>query len=342
VKRGEWATNPGVSMRVSTWEAGKDVRTFLHGRRFSRRLIRRLAVAGSVRVDGLSWTSAERPLFLRAGQRVDVAFPPPSERHADPVSGSLAVAYEDEDVLVVDKPPGLLAHPLPWERGDNLLGRVYAYLLSTRGPQWYPHLVHRLDRPTSGLVLVALHPWAKHVLSRFLAAGRIRRTYASLLAGDLPIDAGMIEAPIRRRADSLFLREIHPEGRTAQTYFKVVKRCRQATWVQALLGSGRTHQIRVHFAAWGYPVLGDDLYGTKGYMPKDAGQGDGDMEWIVGGEERVGLDQRRRIALHAEVLRFPSLCRGEERMIVSPVPSDFRVLWERACVQSVLSGEGDR
>lgn len=252
---------PGVSFRVSAWEAGKDVRAFLRGRGFSRRLVRQLAETGGVRVDDRPWTPGGRPFVLASGQRVEVVFPPPPERRVEPVSRPVTVAYEDADVLVVDKPPGLLVHPLPWERGDSLLARVYAYLVSTRGPAWYPHLVHRLDRPTSGLVLVALHPWAKYALSRALAAGRVRRVYAALLAGDLPADAGTIEGGIRRREDSLLVREVHPQGRPAQTSFRVVRRCGRATWVRAVLGSGRTHQIRVHFSSLGHPVLGDSLYG---------------------------------------------------------------------------------
>ncbi|MBT9253317.1 MAG: RluA family pseudouridine synthase [Brockia lithotrophica] len=336
MNRGGWADVPGVSLRVVTWEAGKDVRAFLRGRGFSRRLVRQLAEAGSVRVDGLPWTPGGRPFLLSAGQRVDVAFPPPPERHVEPVSGPLAVAYEDEDILVVDKPPGLLVHPLPWERGGSLLGRVYAYLLSTRGPSWYPHLVHRLDRPTSGLVLVALHPWAKHALSRALAAGRVRRGYAALLTGDLPADAGTIEGGIRRRADSLLLREVHPQGRAAQTSFKVVRRCGRATWVRAILGSGRTHQIRVHFSSLGYPVVGDGLYGGR----EEVGENRTAPDEFGDEASKAEPPVLRRIALHAEVLRFPDLRGRGERAVVSPVPGDLRAIWEEICGRGPAAGEG--
>ena len=327
---------PGVSFRVTAWETGKDVRAFLRGRGFSRRLVRQLAEMGGVRVDGRPWTPGGRPLVLASGQRVEVVFPLPPERRVEPVSRPVTVAYEDADVLVVDKLPGLLVHPLPWERGDSLLSRVYAYLLSTRGPAWYPHLVHRLDRPTSGLVLVALHPWAKYALSRALVAGRVRRVYAALLAGDLPADAGTIEEGICRREDSLLVREVHPQGRPAKTSFRVVRRCGRATWVRAILGSGRTHQIRVHFSSLGHPVLGDSLYGG------------GDK----GGENRLVLEDLRgegsgtrtsesfRIALHAEILRFPDLRGRGEHAVVSPVPGDLRTLWEEICGTGSMPGEG--
>lgn len=202
---------------------------------------------------------------------------------------AVSVVFEDEDLLVFDKPAGMPVHPSLNHRTDTL-GNAFA--------AHYPELtfrpVHRLDRNTSGLTAVAKHPVAAANLH-----GRICKTYLALACGALP-ESGTITAPIGRVPDSLIQRCVSPDGKPAVTHYKVIQKCGKYTLIQLCLETGRTHQIRVHMAYIGCPLAGDDLYG-------------GDCTGIF------------RHALHCSSFRYTDM-QGRQHCISSPLPEDMQQL----------------
>ncbi|MBO8140815.1 MAG: RluA family pseudouridine synthase [Firmicutes bacterium] len=282
----------------------------------SRTLLRRLKRDGAVHLNG-------RPVPLRepvrSGDRVAVFLPEglASRVRAEPVP--LSVVYEDAHVLVLDKPAGLLTHPARAEVSGTLANGVAQYLVS-RGDPPFVAPVNRLDRNTSGLVVFARHPHAHHMLSTQLARGLLRRTYLAVVEGVVKNDNGVVDAPIRRVPGETSRREVGPGGQPAVTRYRVLARTRPgrrgseplepdsretglaATILEVNLETGRTHQIRVHLAHLGHPLLGDGLYGKT----------------IPGVAERQ--------ALHAARVEFPHPADGRRMRFESPLPADLAEL----------------
>ncbi|MCE5285725.1 MAG: RluA family pseudouridine synthase [Pelosinus sp.] len=176
-----------------------------------------------------------------------------------PVDLSIDICYEDDYLLVINKPAGMLVHPTTKEMNNTLANAVMHYY-QVNNIRCGFHPVHRLDRNTSGLVLIAKTPYIQHMLSHDHIK-KIRRIYYALVAGILPAPSGIIEAPIGRHPESIIERIVTPEGKNAITHYQVCKTIGQVSLVQLELETGRTHQIRVHLAYIGHPLLGDDLYG---------------------------------------------------------------------------------
>jgi 23S rRNA pseudouridine1911/1915/1917 synthase len=243
--------------------AGRRLDQFLAAQlpEFSRAQLQHFISAASVRVDGKPAKPSER---LRAGQSVEIAVPPPAPAGIVPREMPLSIVYESSDFIVVDKPAGLVVHPAPGHADDTLANALMARFPGLAvGQALRPGIVHRLDKGTSGLMVVALTDTAYRFLAAGMAAREIHKGYLALVHGDLEHDHGTIEAPIGRDRRDRQRMGIVPGGREARTHFRVLERFGGFTLLKLVLETGRTHQIRVHLQGIGHPVVGDEVYGRK-------------------------------------------------------------------------------
>jgi 23S rRNA pseudouridine1911/1915/1917 synthase len=228
----------------------------------SRARLQQLIDDGQVRVGGRVLKPAYR---LRGGETVDVEVPPAPPPLLEPEPIALSVVYEDDDVLIVDKPAGMVVHPGAGHARGTLASAVLAHAPATAGVGGArrPGIVHRLDKGTSGLLVLAKTAAAYDSLTRQLAARIVTRVYLSVVAGRVRRPEGVIDAPIGRDPRDRVRMAIRPAGagKRAVTRYRVLERFAQWTYVEARLETGRTHQIRVHMASLGHPVIGDDVYG---------------------------------------------------------------------------------
>ncbi len=170
----------------------------------------------------------------------------------------LKIVFEDDALLVLEKPPGILVHPSSLSSEETIANGVSHYFKMSN-PYWHFHPVHRLDRNTSGLLVVAKSPHVQHKLTQENFV--IKRKYWALVAGRISPQEGKIDLPIARHPDSIILRQVSPEGQAALTLYRTLQQTADFSWLEIELRTGRTHQIRVHLSAIGHPLLGDDLYG---------------------------------------------------------------------------------
>ena len=223
--------------------------------------------AGLIR-DGwvtLNGTTAKPSALVRAGDAVEVTVPPPVPLDVVPQYMPLEIVYQDEHLLVVDKPAGLTVHPAPGHPDRTLVNALLALIpdLKGIGGALRPGIVHRLDKDTSGLMVVAKSDVAHASLSAQLKERRVRKTYLALVVGAPKRDTGDIDAPIDRSPRNRKKMAIVDGGREAQTHWQVVERYEGYTLVEAHPVTGRTHQIRVHLASIGLPLVGDATYGKR-------------------------------------------------------------------------------
>jgi 23S rRNA pseudouridine1911/1915/1917 synthase len=260
--------------------------------------------AGRVEVNG---RAAGKSLKLKEGDLVRVAVPPRRASRLVPEARPLAIVYEDDALLVLDKPAGMVVHPAPgnWSGTlvNALLGRGGG--LSTEGEPERAGMVHRLDKETSGLLVVAKTDRAHRLLSAAIAARRVVRRYAVMTWGHLTSDALTIDKPIARDPRDRKRMAIVNKGRPAKTDLIRLARFDAGDLLRAHLHSGRTHQIRVHLASIGHPVMGDDVYGGGG------------------GRRVAGLPPKRHF-LHAAWLAFNHPMTGKPLDFRSPLPEDLR------------------
>jgi 23S rRNA pseudouridine1911/1915/1917 synthase len=271
-----------------------------------------LIATGCVMVNGIAERASYHP---SEGDRVIVQIAPPTARPVAAEDIPLVLAYEDDDVLVVDKPAGMVVHPAPGNWSGTLVNALKGRggPLSVLGGDEREGIVHRLDKETSGLLLVAKTDRAHRILGAAMARREIVRRYAALSWGHLDEDAVTVDKPIARDPRDRKRMAIVSTGRAARTDFVRLARFDVADLLRAHLHTGRTHQIRVHLSSIGHPVVGDDTYGGGG------------------GRKLVSLPPKRHF-LHAAWLRFKHPATGAMVDLRSELPSDL--------VRSIVSAAG--
>jgi 23S rRNA pseudouridine1911/1915/1917 synthase len=286
----------------------------------SRTQVARLVAAGGIDVNGAA-ARASRLLIRR--DQVTVRFPehePP--RTIRPSDIPLTIVYEDEHLAVLDKPAGLVVHPAPGHWDDTVVNALVARGTTLAGgAAGRPGIVHRLDRDTSGLMVVAKTDLAHRRLSHAIGARRVKRVYAALAWGHLDASPTVIEAPLARHPVDRKRMSVQAGGRAARTDAYVVARFGVCELLRLELHSGRTHQIRVHLEHIGHPIVGDPVYAGGGSRR-------------IGGPARVRAETVERLAprqaLHATLLAFRHPITGERLDLRSEWPADLRAALEAA------------
>ena len=294
------ATSEDRGARIDAWLAA-------HVEGLTRSAAAKLLESGGVAVNG---ASAAKNYRLTGGETVEVTRPEADEIAVEPQDIPLDVVYEDQDVIVVNKPVGLVVHPAPGHPDGTLVNALLHHCgdsLSGIGGEKRPGIVHRIDRDTSGLIIAAKNDAAHLALSAQLSDHTLARTYECLVMGNLRQDSGTVDAPIGRHPTNRKKMAVNTRnGRRAVTHWEVIARYNGVTHVRCRLETGRTHQIRVHMAYIGHPILGDTVYGAKKPVPGLTGQ-----------------------CLHATGLRFLHPRTGEPVELHCPLPEEFTRMLEK-------------
>ena len=294
-------------LTATTEQAGLRLDAFLaQDGTLSRSQAAQLIASGHVRVDG---KQAAKSCRLAGGERVSVDIPEVRDTAVTAQDIPLDVVYEDGDVIVVNKPKGLVVHPAPGHPDGTLVNALLHHCgdsLSGIGGEKRPGIVHRIDRDTSGLIIAAKNDAAHAALSAQLSDHSLSRTYECLVSGNMRQDSGTVDAPIGRSSSDRKKMAVVAGGRRAVTHWEVVARYPGVTHLRCRLETGRTHQIRVHMAHIGHPILGDTVYGAKKPVPGLTGQ-----------------------CLHATGLRFVHPRTGETVELHCPLPEEFTRMVEK-------------
>ncbi len=288
----------------------------------SRNRVANLLAGGLVRVNGCVPRKSD-PVV--PGQIVEVTIPPPVSISVEAQAIDLDIVYEDGDLVVVNKQPGLVVHPAPGHRDGTLVNALLHHVgdLAGIGGELRPGIVHRLDRDTSGLMVVAKSDLAHRTLSDALRHRRIERRYLTALWGSLGESPLTVDHPIGRHPGHRLRMAVVAGGRPARTHFCHIERWPAASLCEVRLESGRTHQIRVHAAAIGHPVVGDELYGKA----RERGFGGAARQWARELSERTG-----RQFLHAYRLELVHPVTGRPLAFRAALPPDLAEVhdWARA------------
>lgn len=277
------------------------IKQFLGVHGVSHRMYNDLKQSGTIMVNG---NETKLDYKLQVGDEITIVFPP--EASDDDVAFSdqpIDVVYEDDNWLVINKPAGLTSVPGPANREDTLVNRIKGYLRQQGAVDLKPHLITRLDRFTSGLVLVAKHRLANSLANQEVAEHKIDKYYYAIVSGTGLPDHDIVDLPIGRVGDN-FRREVIEDGQSAKTEFWVIKTFSDYTLVKLKLHTGRTHQIRVHMTELGHPLLGDELY-------------DGPLDQGI-----------NRQALHAYYLSFNDGITNQIRTFETELPNDMTAVIE--------------
>ena len=270
----------------------------------SRSFAAKLAEDGSVFVNG---KAADKKTKLKPGDVIAVKIPEPEEPEAKPQDIPIDIVYEDESVIVVNKPQGMVVHPAPGNPDGTLVnGLLYHCSLSSINGVIRPGIVHRIDKDTSGLLIVAKTNEAHESLAAQLKERKALRRYQCIVNGNIKEDSGTVDKPIGRHPIDRKRMAVIDGGREAVTHFKVLERFGQYTLVECVLETGRTHQIRVHMASIGHSIVGDPVYGIKKERFKTNGQ-----------------------LLHAKTIGFSHPATGEMMEFDSELPDYFVTILER-------------
>lgn len=295
-------------MNVQATENGTRMDVFLAERlELSRSAVQRLLEAGAVTLDGKPLRKQDK---TQAGAVYEVELPEVKELSIEPKELPLDIVYEDADLLVLNKPKGLVVHPAPGHWDDTLVNALMFHCkdsLSGINGELRPGIVHRIDKDTSGLLIVAKNDFAHQALAEQLQDHSLSRTYEAIVKGGFREDEGTVNAPIGRHpVDRKKMAVTEKNSRPAVTHWRVLERLGQYTLVECRLETGRTHQIRVHMAHIRHPLLGDTVYGS----PKP----------------ELGQESQ---CLHARELRFRHPRSGEEITVSCPRPDWFQAVLEK-------------
>ena len=276
----------------------------------SRVAFKRLIEQGHVRVNERPAKPTHAP---RAGEQIEIHWPEPRPASAQPEQIPLDILFEDKSLLVLNKPAGLVVHPAAGHEEHTLVNALLHYCggeLSGIGGVARPGIVHRLDKETSGCLVIAKNDETHIALSAQFAGRKVKKIYHAIVCGELTRDAGEIRAAIARHPSHrkrMAVRDDH-SGRAAHTSWRVRERLNSATCVEAQLHTGRTHQIRVHFQFLGHPLVGDETYGARQNLKLT---------------ELTGYEAPR-VMLHARELSFVHPQTEKEMSFEAPLPEDFR------------------
>ena len=272
------------------------------GENLSRSAAQKLMEEGLVKRNGKPGKKNDK---LNMGDRVEYDLPEPKEVDIKPTEMALDIVYEDEDVLVINKPKGLVVHPAAGHQDDTLVNGLLHAMgddLSGINGELRPGIVHRIDKDTSGLLAVAKNDFAHNMLASQLKDHTMARTYEAIVCGSFREDSGTVDAPIGRHpSDRKKMCVTERNSKHAVTHWEVVARYRGYTHIRCRLETGRTHQIRVHMAHIGHPILGDLVYGRK--------------------KPELGQDSQ---CLHAGALCFQHPRDGRPVMVFAELPQYFR------------------
>ncbi len=271
----------------------------------SRARVQQLIVKGNVKVND---ERPKRSYKLQPGDRVEVIIPPPQTEETWPEPISLDVVYEDEQMLVINKPRGMVVHPAPGHQNETLVNALlyHCHDLSYRGGKMRPGIVHRLDKDTSGLLMVAKNDDVHKELSTQLKNKVVRRDYVALAWGKLKSKYFTIDAPLGRDPRNRKRMTAIDDGRDAVTNIRVLAYLNNCTLLRARLQTGRTHQVRAHLSYLGYPLVGDTLYGGNRKILRE-------INW-------------EGQALHARRLGFYHPSMSDYMSFVAPLPVEFKQL----------------
>ena len=291
-----------TTLTTTTESAGSRIDAFLASslEGITRSAAARLLEEGCVTCGGKPLPKNYR---IRGDESFSLELPEIQDTEVVPQDIPLDVVYEDGDVIVVNKPVGLVVHPAPGHPDGTLVNALLHHCgdsLSGIGGEKRPGIVHRIDRDTSGLIIAAKNDFSHVALSAQLSDHTLARTYECLVAGNLREDSGTVDAPIGRDRRDRKKMAVTADGRRAVTHWEVIARYRGVTHVRCRLETGRTHQIRVHMAHIGHPILGDTVYGAKKPVPGLTGQ-----------------------CLHAVGLRFLHPRTGEPVTLSCDLPEEF-------------------
>ena len=283
----------------------------------SRNYLAHLIGAGYVSVDGAIATKPGAK--LKGSEQITIQIPPPSRLEVTSQDLPLDILYQDEDLAVIDKPAGMVVHPGAGHGDETLVNALLHHLrdLSGIGGELRPGIVHRLDKETSGLLVVAKNDLAHQTLKDAWGSDRVRKEYLALVYGTPKAMEGRIDAPIGRDPRDRKRMAVVSRGRPSLTLYTVVEKLRYVSLLRCHLKSGRTHQIRVHLKSIGHPIVGDPLYSG----PQWKGIPDKKLQKTLASFPRQ--------ALHAARLEFPHPRTGKAMGFESPLPEDFARLLER-------------
>ena len=289
-----------IELTVPPEKAGQRLDAFIAGETsFSRSAVQRMIDSGDVL---LNMKEAPSKAKVKAGDEVSVTPPMPEITDILPQDIPLDIVYQDADIAVINKPKGMVVHPAAGNPDGTLVNAIMYHIkdLSGIGGEVRPGIVHRIDRMTSGLLVIAKNDNAHVFISDQLKTHAVSRVYYALCEGNFREDSGTVDAPIARHRTDRKKMAVDPNGRSAVTHWRVLERFGDMTLLRVELETGRTHQIRVHMAYIKHPIVGDEVYGHAKNSLGIVGQ-----------------------ALHAGELRLTHPATGEEMVFTAPLPEEF-------------------
>ncbi len=287
-------TNDNI-LNYTIQENGKTVKGIMsENLNFSRRLSKKLELSDRLYING---RVAKLNKSVSTGDMLSIEFDEDEDEY-DAVDIPINIVYEDNDLLVVNKPPYIVVHPTKSHQNNTIANGV-AFYFKQKSIKRKVRLVNRLDMNTSGIVIIAKHPYAHNELANQMKSNSVDKYYYAIVDGIIKDDKGTINEPIARLNPEDIVRVVHPSGKECITHYTVEKRFNDMTLVKLKLETGRTHQIRVHMKFIGHPIIGDTLYGKES-------------------------EQINRQALHCYEMKFKQPLIREELLITCPLPEDMR------------------